>query len=134
MPLVCACFSKPSASELTKSNEMTDLHLRHENLIVIITSCALARAAKELLFEIAEYVSRRFPTVYTVTRHDPAKVESVYGWYGQGQIKDITVVPVGETYNLDECDPMTTAALLYVFALPSTSSCCCCVRRVWEAM
>ena len=71
-------------------------------------------AAKELLFELAEFLSRRFPTVYKVVRHDPAKVDGGYGWYGQGQIKEITVVPVGETYDLDHGDPMTTAKLLYV--------------------
>ncbi|KAH9950050.1 hypothetical protein B0H21DRAFT_21333 [Amylocystis lapponica] len=67
--------------------------------------------ARELVYEIAEYVSRRYPTVYHATRHAVSE-KRPYGWRGEGQIKEITIVPLEQTYNLDEEDPMTVAALL----------------------
>ncbi|KAI0081015.1 hypothetical protein K474DRAFT_1657199 [Panus rudis PR-1116 ss-1] len=68
-------------------------------------------AARELLYELAEYLSRRYPNVYKVTRHSPSE-KSVYGWYDLGDIKDITIVPMQKTFNLAEGDPMVLAALL----------------------
>ncbi|EMD40976.1 hypothetical protein CERSUDRAFT_111549 [Gelatoporia subvermispora B] len=70
--------------------------------------------ARELMYELAEYLSRRYPSVYEVVRHSPGeeKARDAYGWYGDGQIKNITIRPVGVTYNLDEEDPMTVIALL----------------------
>lgn len=65
----------------------------------------------ELVHELAEYLSRKYPLVYTVTRHAPASSGS-FGWYGMGQIKDITVVPLEKTFCLDEEDPMRLSALL----------------------
>ncbi len=64
----------------------------------------------ELVHELAEYLSRKYPAVYVVTRRPPAS--GSLSWYGLGQIKDITVVPLGKTYDLDEEDPMPLSALL----------------------
>ncbi|THH12332.1 hypothetical protein EW145_g89 [Phellinidium pouzarii] len=69
-----------------------------------------AFAAKELCYELAEYLSRRYPDTYRVTRHAPRPDD--FGWYGDGQVKLITIFPVGVTYNLDVEDPMKVSALL----------------------
>ncbi|KAI0069174.1 hypothetical protein BV25DRAFT_1910871 [Artomyces pyxidatus] len=70
-----------------------------------------ADAAKELMYELAEFLSRRCPKVFRVSRHPPSDEQDA-GWYGEGKIKDITILPLDVTYNLDEGDPMTIAALL----------------------
>ncbi|KAL5527541.1 hypothetical protein ACEPAG_6342 [Sanghuangporus baumii] len=69
-----------------------------------------APAAKELVYELSEYLSRRYPDTYRVTRHKP--MPNDFGWYGDGQIKEITILPVDSTYNLDEEDPMKVSGLL----------------------
>ncbi|KAA1466040.1 hypothetical protein DENSPDRAFT_876198 [Dentipellis sp. KUC8613] len=69
-----------------------------------------AEAAAELVQELAEFLSRRYPQVYTVERADAEK--GAVGWDGLGRIKRITVVPVGDTYDLEKEDPMTVSALL----------------------
>ncbi|CAL1717362.1 unnamed protein product [Somion occarium] len=67
-------------------------------------------AAVELLHELAEYLFRRYPSMYTVSRYPREK--STYGWYGLGDIKDITIVPLNKTFTLADGDPLLTAALL----------------------
>ena len=67
-------------------------------------------SAKELVYELAEFLSRRYPDTYTVTRHAPR--EGDYGWYGEGEVKTITIVPVDATYDLDVEDPMKISGLL----------------------
>ncbi|KAL4241326.1 hypothetical protein ABKN59_000083 [Abortiporus biennis] len=67
-------------------------------------------AAVELLYELAEYLSRRYPDVYRVTRLAPS--EGSYGWYGLGQINDITIVPLDKTFVIGEGDPLKIASLL----------------------
>lgn len=66
-------------------------------------------AAVELVHELAEYLSRRFPDVYHVRRSDTS---SETGWDGQAPIEDVTIVPLGKTYSLRDGDPLTVAALL----------------------
>ena len=66
--------------------------------------------AKELVYEIAEFLTRRYPEVYSAKRHPP--VANDFGWYGDGQIKEVTINPLGVTHNLDNEDPMTVAGLL----------------------
>lgn len=87
---------------------------------------------------MAEYLSRRFPQLYTVTRKSPT--EGDFGWYGEGEIKTIRIhasrTPVdgepskgveaerenageGEEgidveYDLDRDDSMAVAGLLCV--------------------
>ncbi|EPQ59518.1 hypothetical protein GLOTRDRAFT_136372 [Gloeophyllum trabeum ATCC 11539] len=67
-------------------------------------------AAKELVHELAEYLSRRYPTTYKVERG--SKKDEGFGWYGLPQIRTITIVPVGATYDLDSEDPMKVSGLL----------------------
>lgn len=75
--------------------------------VIVYAMLIAVCAAKEAVLELAEYLSRRYPQVYSVERrHDNT------GWYGQGQIKSITVMPVDATYDLDHEDPMKVAGLL----------------------
>lgn len=67
-------------------------------------------AAVELLYELAEYLHRRYPTMYSVTRHSTEK--STYGWYGEGDIETITVAPLNRTFNLGEGDPLRIVTML----------------------
>lgn len=72
-------------------------------------------AACELVHELAEYCSRMFPGLYAATRQPRTASSSICGWYGEGKIKDITIIPMGKTYDLDtygNMDPMTICALL----------------------
>lgn len=80
------------------------------------------------MHELSEFLSRRYPKVYSVTRHDPDQPETQKqkGWYGEGRIKEITILPLGVTYNLDEEEPMKVAALLYV---PVLFRLVCCPSR-----
>ncbi|ETW76689.1 hypothetical protein HETIRDRAFT_37752, partial [Heterobasidion irregulare TC 32-1] len=69
-------------------------------------------AARELVHELAEYLSRRYPQTFRVERHSPEKKPGS-GWYGEAPIRTITILPpINATYNLDEEDPMTVAGLL----------------------
>lgn len=63
------------------------------------------------MHELAEYLSRRFPDIYRITRFSGTKDAS--GWYGLPGIKEITIIPLGKTYNLQNEDPMTVASLLW---------------------
>lgn len=75
-------------------------------------------SAIELVHELAEYLSRRFPDIYRVTRF--SGMNDASGWYGLPGIKEITIIPLGKTYNLQNEDPMTVASLLWVvFGKPS---------------
>ncbi|EKM59559.1 uncharacterized protein PHACADRAFT_250145 [Phanerochaete carnosa HHB-10118-sp] len=67
-------------------------------------------AAVELVHELAEYLSRRYPDVYRATRVDAGHDGN--GWHGQPSIKDITIIPLGKTYGLEKGDPLTIASLL----------------------
>ena len=60
--------------------------------------------------ELAEYLSARYPAIYTVVRHEPGT--DAEGWDGQPSIKQITIVPLQKTYTLSEEDPMVISALL----------------------
>jgi hypothetical protein len=66
--------------------------------------------AKELVHEMAEYLSRRFPQVYSVVRKP--HVSDDFGWYGEGEIHRIRITPLGVTYDLALEDPMSVAGLL----------------------
>ena len=59
---------------------------------------------------MAEYLSRRFPQVYSVERKP--HVADDFGWYGDGEIHTITIAPLGVTYDLSVEDPMSVAGLL----------------------
>ena len=85
------------------------LHVSFSSLF-FPTSCDFHPAATELVHELAEYLSDKFPDLYSVVRHDASKNAS--GWYGRPAIKEITIIPLGKTYKLDEEDPMVISALL----------------------
>ncbi|KLO16388.1 hypothetical protein SCHPADRAFT_901620 [Schizopora paradoxa] len=67
-------------------------------------------AARELVYELSEYLSRRYPDTYSVTRHAPSVDD--FGWYGEGQVKEVTILPLAVSYNLDQEDPMKVSSLL----------------------
>ncbi|KAG9049353.1 hypothetical protein FS837_010567 [Tulasnella sp. UAMH 9824] len=69
-----------------------------------------ADAANETVYELAEYLSRRYPSIYAVERHAPSPGD--FGWFGQGQIKTVTIVPLRTTHDLDKEDSMKVAGLL----------------------
>lgn len=62
------------------------------------------------MYELAEFLSRRYPKIYNVARHQPSPGD--FGWYGEGQVKTVTIIPLGVTYELDEANPMKICALL----------------------
>ena len=65
-----------------------------------------------MVLELAEYLSRRYPEEFSVERH-PVGASGDPGWYGEGRISKITMLPpISVTYDLDKEDPMTVAALL----------------------
>ncbi|KAG8864862.1 hypothetical protein FRB96_003448 [Tulasnella sp. 330] len=66
--------------------------------------------AREAVQELAEYLSRRYPQVYEAKR--AATKPNDYGWYGEGQIRQITIKPLNVTYDLEKEDPMTVAGML----------------------
>ncbi|KZV68128.1 hypothetical protein PENSPDRAFT_27311 [Peniophora sp. CONT] len=69
-------------------------------------------AARELVLELSEYLSRRYPQNYSVERH-PVGASGESGWYGEGRIHKITMLPpISVTYDLDKEDPITVAGLL----------------------
>ncbi|KAH9853943.1 hypothetical protein C2E23DRAFT_821137 [Lenzites betulinus] len=69
-------------------------------------------AAEEFMYELAEYLSRRHPDVYRVTRKPVSRVSEENGWYGEGKIKDITLIPFSETYDLEKDEPLKVARSL----------------------
>ncbi|KAL1939749.1 hypothetical protein VTO73DRAFT_9782 [Trametes versicolor] len=69
-------------------------------------------AAEELMYEFAEYLSRRHPDVYRVTRRPVSRNPEENGWYGEGKIWQITIIPFGETYDLEKDEPLKVARML----------------------
>ena len=69
-------------------------------------------AAIELVYELAEYLSRRYPAIFVVTRHSTTNKFLERGWDGLGRIHTVTIIPVGRMFDLDVEDPMTVSALL----------------------
>ncbi|KAJ7089763.1 hypothetical protein B0H15DRAFT_839160 [Mycena belliarum] len=59
-----------------------------------------AAAALELVHELAEYLSRRYPTTYQVTRYSSPLPNYPTGWGGAAPIKSIFIVPQQETSEL----------------------------------
>jgi len=84
--------------------------------------------AIELVHELAEYLSRRFPTTFEIVRHSSVGVSETTGWYGLPPIKLVRVLPLGEIYDLpihpDDGEnaairALEIASLMYVFVPPS---------------
>jgi hypothetical protein len=89
------------------------------NVFSLITPCHITSKishglARELVFELAEYLSRRYPQNFSVERHPVSSEKNdENGWYGEGRIRTITIrEPVNVTYDLDKEDPMKVAGLL----------------------
>ena len=68
--------------------------------------------AEELVHELAEYLARRHPDVYRVARRPVSQQAEENGWYGDGKIKEVTIVPFGKTYDLEKEEPMRIARSL----------------------
>lgn len=71
--------------------------------------------AEELVQELAEFLVRRYPALYAVTRYEKGKRRG-NGWGGVGQVKTITIVPLEVTYDLESEDPLKVANLLFVLS------------------
>ncbi len=56
--------------------------------------------AIELVHELAEYLHRRYPPAFKVSRHPNLIPGYKWGWEGLPPIKSITVVPLQETHDL----------------------------------
>lgn len=78
--------------------------------------------AIELVHELAEYLSRRFPTTFEISRHTSETAGIHVGWGGALPIKTIKTVPLEVSYDLpldvhdDQEAPVRAleiAALLY---------------------
>jgi len=83
--------------------------------------------AIELVHELAEYLSRRFPTTFEIVRHCSVISETT-GWYGLPPIKSVRIQPLGESYDLplhpDDGEnaavrALEIASLMYVCTSPS---------------
>ncbi|KAJ7230546.1 hypothetical protein GGX14DRAFT_529995 [Mycena pura] len=61
-----------------------------------------AAGAIELVHELAEYLSRRYPTSFQVTRHIPSTslVNYPVGWGGAPPVKSVHVVPLQDEFEL----------------------------------
>ncbi|KAH9938720.1 uncharacterized protein B0H18DRAFT_949969 [Fomitopsis serialis] len=56
-------------------------------------------AAEELIQELAEFLVRRYPALYSIARYEKGE-RGTGGWHGAGQVKTITIVPLQVTYDL----------------------------------
>jgi hypothetical protein len=68
-------------------------------------------AALELVYELCEFLSRKYPSLYSVTRASGAN-GGANGWYGEGEIREVEILPTGEKFNLEKEDPLRVAAML----------------------
>ncbi|KAJ7282014.1 hypothetical protein C8J57DRAFT_1056607 [Mycena rebaudengoi] len=62
-----------------------------------------AEGAIELVHELAEYLSRRYPTTFSISRHDPSTLLSRQypaGWDGAPPVKSVRIVPLQEQFEL----------------------------------
>ncbi|KAJ7777319.1 hypothetical protein B0H16DRAFT_1505066 [Mycena metata] len=60
-----------------------------------------AAGAIELVHELAEYLSRRYPTTFQVIRHDSLSLADYpAGWNGAAPVKSVRIVPSGEVFEL----------------------------------
>lgn len=67
---------------------------------------------KELLYELAEYLPRRYPSSFRISRlPESAPVPTIGGiplsWHGKMPVKTIEVVDTGEMYDLGVLESMS---------------------------
>lgn len=80
----------------------------------VITLPGAEPHAREACLELAEFLSRKYPQMYTVERRE----RNSAGWYGEGEIRRIfldksaTLDGMPRTYDLDKEDPMHVAGVL----------------------
>ncbi|KZP13099.1 hypothetical protein FIBSPDRAFT_141100 [Athelia psychrophila] len=80
--------------------------------------CGGGHAALELVQELSEYLSARYPTTFQIERHAQADVDPKsyvqQGWDGKPPVKSVTIAPMGVTYQLNQNaeDMMKVAGLL----------------------
>ncbi|KAF4919134.1 hypothetical protein CGCVW01_v008192 [Colletotrichum viniferum] len=75
----------------------------------IVQTMPVARdAAWELCQDLAEFLSRRYPSVYRITRAE----DNTQGWYGLGFIAKIEMPATRAAYDLSKHDPLTVAGLI----------------------
>lgn len=63
---------------------------------------------------MAEFLVRRYPTTYSAKRSEDGDTS---GWYDLPRITEITIIPTGRTYKVDEEEPMALAGIMSVFLL-----------------
>ncbi|CAE6507270.1 unnamed protein product [Rhizoctonia solani] len=68
-------------------------------------------AARELVNELGEYLSRRYPQVFRVVSRIKYAPNDL-SWDNLGEIEIIEIIPLGVRYNLQEEDPMKISGLL----------------------
>ncbi|KAI0772546.1 hypothetical protein BD413DRAFT_46218 [Trametes elegans] len=91
----------------TRGNRVASVHPEQPGIVP-----SGQAAAEEFMYEVSEYLSRRHPYVYRVTRKPVSKKPDENGWYGEGKIKTITLVPFNETYDLEKDEPLRVARML----------------------
>ncbi|KPM42696.1 hypothetical protein AK830_g3896 [Neonectria ditissima] len=65
-------------------------------------------AAYELCQDLSEFLSRRYPQVYSIERSQ----KDALGWNGEGSITKIQMPALGASYDLTKEDPLTIAGLI----------------------
>ncbi|KUI70469.1 hypothetical protein VM1G_05853 [Cytospora mali] len=65
-------------------------------------------AAHELCQDLGEFLSRRYPQVYTIERSE----NDTLGWYRMGAILKIEMPALDASYDLTKEDPLTVAGLI----------------------
>ena len=65
-------------------------------------------AARELCQDLSEFLSRRYPHIYTTQRSKTDRD----GWYEAGSITKIEIPALAASYDLTKEDPLTVAGML----------------------
>jgi hypothetical protein len=60
--------------------------------------------------ELAEYLSRRYPNVYSIERY--ATSPTSHGWYGEPPVKSVAIKPLDVTYDLEKEEAINIIAML----------------------
>ncbi|TFK74455.1 hypothetical protein BDN72DRAFT_789277 [Pluteus cervinus] len=81
------------------------IHTRGEGVVRVLQETpglvrSGAEAAIELVHELAEYLSRRYPTTYKITRHNTLQGSTEFGWNDAPPVKTVTLVPLSVSYEL----------------------------------
>lgn len=69
---------------------------------VMQTLPAALEAARELCQDLCEFLSRKYPQVYTIRR----STKDTLGWYGGGSITMVEMPSLNVSYDLTSEDPL----------------------------